>query len=860
MIMPLKRYRKKRNFKKTPEPAGGSNGHLGDKLHFVVQKHDASHLHYDFRLEHEGVLKSWAVPKGISTDPKIRRLAIQVEDHPFDYHSFEGIIPKGNYGAGTVMVWDNGDYYVDKNLSKEENEKLIKEALQKGHLIFYLNGKKLKGKYVIVKLKGKKNQWILIKKPDGFANQPIANADESVQSGQTLDEISMKPKATWTSPKILSVSRNILKNVNLRGATKSPMPLSVKPMLATLTDEVLDNPDWIYEVKWDGYRILAQIKDGDVRLYSRHDKTYNALFSKVVHELKKFPFNMILDGEMVVVDEKGISQFQLLQNYMRRQEGQLLYYVFDILYLDRYDLHDLPLSQRREILETVVADSGVLRLSKSIENHGRAFFEAAKQNGLEGIIAKNLQSFYQFGQRTYQWLKIKAVQKQEAVICGFTKPRGSRQYFGALILGVYKDGELIYVGHTGGGFNEDSLKDLYERLQPLVKSQCPFRKKPKTNAPVFWVDPKLVCAIKFQEWTEDGHMRQPVFLRLREDKIPTEVRKEKPLPAKKLFTQKDSSEKATKIKTKSPSGILLPASNIPIAAKVSLTHLDKVYWPQEGYTKGDLIKYYQDIASFILPYIKGRSQVLHRHPEGIQDKGFFQKDINFTPPPLVKTVVVESESQGEKVRYLICQNKETLAYINNLGCIEINVWASTFDKLDHPNYLVLDFDPVEIEFSRVIEVILKARDVLEKTAVKGFCKTSGGRGMHIYIPLQKKYTFDQAKDFAQILCNVIHNQTPSLTSLERSPQKRKGLIYLDYLQNHYGATMAAPYSVRPRPGAPVSTPLQWSEVTPKLNPQKFTMKTILPRLEKKGDLWKGLLGFGISMEKSLKIIEKIYYR
>ncbi len=798
--MSLNEYRKKRNFKKTSEPTP-AQGHHNGVLHFVVQKHAASHLHYDFRLENKGVLKSWAVPKGIPDDPTLKRLAIEVEDHPLEYRHFEGTIPKGNYGAGTVEIWDEGEYYIDKDLDRKTNEKKIDEDLHKGHLKFYLKGKKLHGQYTLVKLqhsKGKQNQWLLIKKP---------SKDDSKSNGK----------------------------LKIRG--HDPMPETIDPMLATLTAEPFDRKGWMFEVKWDGYRILANIKNHEVRLYTRNNNTYTEQFSEVADELKGFN-DAILDGEMVVVNEKGVSEFQLLQNYMRRHQGTLVYYVFDILYLDGKDLHQLPLSERKEILRDLIPEGNRVRFSEGVEEKGKAFYKAAKDNGLEGIIAKNLKSTYQYGHRSLDWLKIKAVQEQEAIICGFTAPRGSRKHFGALILGVYKNNELKYVGHTGGGFDEDLLEHVDGHLKKLVTDQCPFKVKPRTNAPVTWVKPIMLCEVKFQEWTGDGHMRQPIFLGLRQDKKPKETRQEIPVPTKKVLSEIQTPE-------------------LKINVKFRLSNLDKVYWPDEGYTKGDMIHYYQTMAPFILPYIKGKPQSFRRQPEGIKTPGFFQKDIKFKPPSWMKIFELTSESRNQKTHYLVCQDKHDLAYMNNLGCIEINSWLSSAAAATHPDFMVFDFDPEGIEFAKVIDAVLVAQDILTKIKCPGFCKTSGSRGMHIYVPLKRKYDYDQTKDFSQMICVAIHQQLPDITSMERSPQKRKGMIYLDYLQNHFTATMAAPYSLRPRPGATVSTPLEWREVKVDLNPQDFTIKTIPKRVKEKGDVWKGILTQGIDMRKSLTKLESL---
>ncbi|MBL8012218.1 MAG: non-homologous end-joining DNA ligase, partial [Candidatus Omnitrophica bacterium] len=474
--MSLKDYRRKRNFKKTSEPSKKGRQTNG-VLHFVVQKHDASHLHYDFRLENRGVLKSWAVPKVIAQTPEIRRLAVEVEDHPLEYRHFHGTIPKGNYGAGTVEIWDQGRYYVDQTLDREGNERKISEGLNKGHLKFYLDGQRLQGLYALIKIrpsKGKNNQWLLIKKKE--------------QGASDMEQLPV-----------------------------APMPALVKPMLATLTTEPFDRPQWLFEVKWDGYRIIAEIKNHHVRLYTRNAKDYTDKFPQIAQALASLP-DAVLDGEVVAVNEKGVSEFQRLQNYLRHQEGDLVYYVFDIVYFNQHDLHRLPLIQRKKILQQALMPSSLVRFSDYVQERGKDFFVAAQKNALEGIIAKNMQSPYQYASRSRDWLKVKAVKQQEAVIVGFTAPRGGRKFFGALVLGLYKNSKLVYVGHAGGGFDYELLKVIYVRLKSLISTHCPFETVPKTNAPVTWVKPQLLCEVKFQEWTNDGHMRQPIFLGMRDDK------------------------------------------------------------------------------------------------------------------------------------------------------------------------------------------------------------------------------------------------------------------------------------------------------------------------------------------------------
>ena len=513
--MSLTKYREKRTFDRTPEPSGKDLENQSDALHFVVHKHQASHLHFDLRLELEGVLKSWAVPKGPSMDPTDKRLAMMVEDHPLDYATFEGIIPKGNYGAGTVMIWDRGIYRAEDAQNVTESEDLLVRGLQKGHIRFVLEGQRLKGGFSLVKMRtSQENAWLLIKKDDDAADERGSSGpdDRSVATGRTMEEIA--------SP---------LPDLPiLQEAPRSPMPTHVKPMLATLADKPFNRRGWFFEIKWDGYRMLAEVQDGRVRLYSRNDKTLNERFPLVADSLASLPFNALLDGEAVVVDRSGRADFQRLQDYLRTGRGTLVYYVFDLLYLDGHDIRPLPLRQRKAILQQVLPEFPNVKLSDHIEDNGIDFFQAVQKTKVEGILAKDAESPYRPGLRTRDWLKIKAYQEQEAVIAGFTEPRGGRKGFGALVLGIYEGKELIYIGHVGGGFTEKELDALEPRLRSIVSNISPFNREPKTNTPVTWVRPLLVCKVRFGEWTDEGLMRHPVFLGARDDVDPKDVHRELP--------------------------------------------------------------------------------------------------------------------------------------------------------------------------------------------------------------------------------------------------------------------------------------------------------------------------------------------
>ncbi len=819
--MSLAKYNEKRRFDETPEPQGKPTKNKG-VLRFVIQKHQASHLHYDFRLEMEGVLKSWAIPKGPSSDPNIKRLAMMVEDHPYDYRDFEGTIPKRNYGAGTVMVWDQGNYMPLE--TKGDIGKTLLDELEKGNLKIILNGNKIKGEYHLFKINTSENSWMLMKGKDEFANEDeLIKQDLSVKTGRSMDEIKNGEK-----PK---------ESLNLDGATKKKMPDFIKPMLSTLIKNPFDNRNWIFEIKWDGYRIISVINNGKANLLSRNNISFNEKFKPIQESLKEIKENMILDGEVVVLDKNGKSSFQLLQNFVRSEKGNLVYYIFDILYFKDSDLTNLPLYKRKDILKNVLPNLPNIKISDFISERGVSFFNAAAKQKLEGIIGKNLESRYLEGKRTEDWVKIKSRLQQEAVIGGFTKPRGSRKYFGSLILGVYDDEKnFIYIGNSGGGFNDTELKEIGEKLENLSQKESPFLSPPKTDMPVTWIKPLIVCEVEFTEWTNEGVMRQPKFLGFREDLDPKNVRKEKAVNAKTVKDEK---------------------------INFKLSNLEKTYWPTDGYTKRDLVKFYYKISPYILPYLKDRPENLHRFPNGINGEKFWQKDTRGLFPKWIETKDIYSGSEEKNINYIICQNKETLVYMANLGCIEINPWFSRIISLDKPDYLVIDLDPLDISFDYVVETAIRSKEILDAVGLNSYCKTSGATGLHIFVPLKSRYSFKQSRQFAEILCKIIHRKIPSFTSVERNPQNRKKKVYLDFLQNRDGQTIAAPYSLKPVEKASVSTPLRWEEVKIGLNPKDFNIENIFERLEKIGDIWSPVLDeesdLAIALEK-LQINERIKLR
>ncbi len=842
--MGLETYNEKRNFGQTPEPRG-EQAKPGKQLHFVIQRHQASTLHYDFRLEMEGVLKSWAVPKGPSLNPSDKRLAMEVEDHPLGYRTFEGDIPEGQYGAGHVDIWDEGTYHAAESEDPKKSEALLLEGLRKGSISFVLQGRRLQGAFSLVKMKGRQQgAWLLIKKDDESA------VEEDYDSEAHLEGIAGAVPAPAATRKRTARAGAKRKKAT---ALAAEMPHQIKPMMAKLADGPFDLEDWIFETKWDGYRAVAEVKEGQVALYSRSGKSYGELYQPIVESLQQLGEDAVLDGEIVVLNDEGYATFQQLQNYQNTPSEHLYFYAFDLLYLKGEDLRDLPLLERKERLEKLLSkELPAVRYSSHIWARGEAFFKEAQEKKIEGIMAKKADSPYRTGKRSSEWLKIKTHLRQEVVIGGFTEPKGKRKHIGALVLGVYEGDRLVYVGQSGSGFNTKSLEALKARLDPLVQEASPFADKVDPNAPVQWVKPQLIAEISFAEWTADGLMRQAIFEGLREDKKPKEVVREKSMhtaeavkeaEGKKAKKRREHEEAAAKDKNKTERNIE--------GQPVLLSSLDKLYWPAEGITKGDLIDYYQSISGVLMPYLQDRAQSLFRYPNGTTKPGFVQKDIPHTPE-WVRTIKLTAASTGEEVEYLVCDNKATLAYMNNLGCIQLNPWNSRVASLDKPDYMVIDLDPGENTYDEVVEVALVTKAVLDKAGATAFAKTSGATGMHIFVPLGAQYTFDESRHFAHLVAQLVHEQLPKLTSLERSPKERRKLVYLDFLQNSIGQTIASVYTARPIPGAPVSTPLLWEEIKPGLSPKAFTIQNIPARLKEKGDLFKGVLGKGVDLAQCLQ--------
>jgi bifunctional non-homologous end joining protein LigD len=630
----------------------------------------------------------------------------------------------------------------------------------------------------------------------------------------------------------------------------------ITPMFAKLGSKPFTNEEWIFELKWDGYRAVAEVGIKPVRFYSRNGLSFANRYEIVYEELQKLKEKMVLDGEVVVFNEEGKPDFQKLQLYSENRHLPIYYYVFDILNYKGKDVTHLSLLERKALLQKVLPKNDIIRYCDHVEERGEAFFKQIVANNMEGMIAKKKDSTYAIGRRSSEWLKIKHHNTEEVVIAGFTAPRGGRKYFGALVLGRYEGSELKYAGHTGTGFDDGSLKDLSKKLEPLISSKSPFNERIKTNMPVTWVKPVLVCNIKFTELTRDGIFRHPVFQGLRVDKKATEVKADDT-----HATANKSSEKTSKPVSSKPKKVVAKDEEdtgtriIKLGGnELKLTNQNKIYFPNEGYTKGDVINYYNTMYKYILPYLKDRPESLNRTPNGITNKGFYQKDAGGQAPDWVHSVKLYSESAKKDIDYIICNDKATLLYLNNLGCIEINPWNSRLDSLEYPDYMVIDLDPSDKNsFEEVIDAALATKEVLDKAKAISFCKTSGSSGLHIYVPMGAKYNYNQVRDFCKIIVMQVQEMMPDNTTLERSLKKRAdNKMYLDFLQNRQGQTLACAYSLRPKPGATASAPLEWKEVKSGLHPSQFNINTLPKRVEKKGDIFKGVSGKGIDIIKCLK--------
>ena len=899
--MALSKYKEKRNFKESPEPTG-SNPDI-NKLRFVIQKHDASHLHYDFRLEMEGVLKSWAVPKGPSTDPDIKRLAMMVEDHPYDYRNFEGIIPSG-YGAGTVIVWDEGFYELADadGKDKKAQDKELRKGIYSGKLHFVLHGKKLKGEFALVKTHGiGENAWLLFKVKDKYVSkEDITLKDKSVISKKTFGQVEKtttnfygakrvkesqsKSKKETLLNKRADVKEASAKNKKEKENIISPekiitegkrtkFPSKLSPMLATMVDKPFDKEGWQYEIKWDGYRAVAFCNKNKVALKSRNDKSFNEKFYPVYKAVQQWNINAVVDGEVVVLDEDGKSNFGALQNWRSEADGEIYFYVFDLLWMNGKDLMQIPLSERRNLLKQIVPENNIIRLSENFEVSGIEFFETAKKMGLEGIMAKKSDSVYSAGNRSKEWLKIKANKRQEMVIGGYTKNDDSSKSFSSLLLGVFEKGELIYTGKVGTGFNDKQQIEMLKQFKPHITKSAPFTELPDINKPsrfrpnpphaiAIWMKPELVCEVSFTEMTTDGIMRHPSFEAMRIDKKAKEVIKEKAINTNEIISQEEikSKEILKPVGMKDRKTLLNPTDETQVREinghEIKFNNLNKIYWPKEKITKRDMLNYYYQVAPYILPYLKGRPQSMNRHPNGITGESFYFKDVTGTTPDWMETFEYKSDADNRLRKYLVAKDEASLLYMATLGCIEMNPWHSKVETEDYPDWCIIDLDPAENAFQQVIEAANVTKHILESMGVTSYPKTSGSTGIHIYIPLGAKYTYEQSKEFARIIATLVQREIPKYTSIERIVKSRKRKMYIDFLQNRPQATVAAPYSLRPKPDATVSMPLHWKEVKRGLKMSDFTIYNAMERIKSVGDIFKPVLGKGINLEKVIKTFNK----
>jgi bifunctional non-homologous end joining protein LigD len=773
--------------------------------------HAATRLHWDLRLEMEGVLRSWAVPKGPSANRADKRLAVNVEDHPIEYGDFEGIIPEGNYGAGAVIVWDRGVWVPLEDPF---------EGFKKGKLLFELKGYKLRGKWTLVKLKKGVKEWLLIKEKDAYADPPAPYSDESVLSGMTVEELrAAKDRAA-----------PIKKELEKLGAPRRVVRVAdTELMLAETREQPFTKAGWLFELKLDGYRLRAAREDGEAKLVSRKGHDMTAGFPEIARAVAALPYDgLILDGELVVADDAGRPSFARLQARSKLSrlpevkraavETPATLYVFDLLAFEGYDVRPLPLVKRKAILAKLLPRAGALRYSDHFETKGEGLYEQVVQLGLEGIMAKKADSAYRGG-RSANWLKIRADRTDDFVVVGYSKPKGSRGGFGALHVAGYVDGKLTYIGRVGSGFDAKQLKEVSATLEASIRpTTCEAGPVPEGPDHV-WVEPTLVVEVRYKEVTPDGLLRQPVFVRFRDDKEP----KECVLTGDRSRESGDGDVAPT----------LAPISQLP-TPEVQFSNLDKVFWPDEKYTKGDLIEYYRAISPWLLPYLKDRPVVLTRFPDGIKGKSFFQKDAPGFIPEWLRTERMWSEDTQRDIDYFVCDNLESLLYLANMGTIPLHVWGSRAASLEHPDWCILDLDPKDAPFTHVVTVAKAVKQLCDAIDLPAFIKTSGSTGLHVLLPLGRQCTYEQCRQLGGLLARVIANEHPDIATVTRQVGKRGGRVYLDYVQNGHGRLLVAPFSVRPLPGAPVSMPLEWREVTPKLDIRKFTIKNAPARMEKLG--------------------------
>ena len=839
----LEAYRKKRDPERTPEPFGGHRP--GGGRMFVVQKHAARRLHYDVRLEMDGVLKSWAVPKGPSVHAEEKRLAVHVEDHPIEYADFEGVIAPGNYGAGSVIVWDRGWYR-----SAKPEDPL--EQLRRGKLEVELFGYKLRGRWTLARMSGSEKDWLLLKKADGAAasDELVDRYPQSILSGLTVEEMADVPGRL----------ASIRQHLDTLDAPRREVPAGSQPfMLATLDERAPSDKGWLFEIKFDGVRVLAARRGEQVELYGRSGQLITGRYPDLARALLALPVeHFVIDGEIVALDERGRPSFQRLQPRMALTDPREIEAAaarvpvegvfFDCLALDGHDLRRLPLTRRKDCLRLLVPPLGPVHYVDHVLEHGPAFLEAANEQRLEGIVAKKAASSYAGG-RSRDWIKVKCQRRQEFVIGGYTDPQGSRGHFGALHIGVYDGARLVYVSKVGTGFDQAGLKSLWEKLQPLARATPPFDTGaiPKGKSH-HWVEPRLVCEVRFSDWTNDGGIRHPTFIALRSDKRPEECRREA-IEAPPEIPSHPSPPLRGRGQGEGVAAVVA-------SKEVKLTNLKKMFWPADGYTKGDLVSYYERVAPLLLPYLRDRPLVLTRYPDGITGKSFFQKDAPEFTPAWVRTERVYSKDAEREMEYLVVDDVESLRYVANSGTIPLHLWASRLGSLERPDWLVLDLDPKGAPFTDVVKVARALHRILDDLELPSYPKTSGATGLHILIPLGARYTYDEVRTFARLLAVLGVEAEPEISTIARPLRSRGGKVYIDFGQNGHGQTIVGPFSLRPLPGAPASCPLTWGEVTARLDPARFTMITVPKRFDKMADPLAPVLTGGIDMAATVARIEE----
>jgi bifunctional non-homologous end joining protein LigD len=894
-VADLERYREKRDFSKTPEPPPGEADDSARNLVFVVQQHAATRMHWDFRLEVDGVLKSWPLPKGPSLNPRDRRMAVMVEDHPYEYRNFEGVIPRGEYGGGQVIIWDEGVYSPDEKGAyswndREEANRRMREGLEKGKLSFTMRGHKLKGSFTLVKTRRGVNDWLLIKHRDAHASErDVLEDDRSVRSGLTIEDLKegrLPGGVSGVHPQ----------------AKKAPFLDSRKerPTLATLVEAAHDRAGWLWEPKLDGIRVLAFAEDGKVELRSRRGNDITRQYPRLCESLRDLPGQpLVVDGEICALDEAGVPRFQLLQERMNLTRSAeiaamearrpVVLFLFDLLYFDGFDLRGVPLRDRKALLSSRVPFDETLRYVTHVERDGRAMLEGATSLGFEGVVGKRADSRYEPGIRSRAWVKVKSVSQQEFVVGGYTPGEGSRRStFGSLAVGYYEDGKLRHAGNVGSGFNDRELAFVFARLKEVETEKSPFAER--VEGKVFWTRPRLVAEVKYKEWTHDNRLRAPVFIGLRDDIEPSQVRRETPAPLGAVEASASGSEApaGSAVSAVSAEEVLAqlenPRANYVIEVEgqpIKLTNLDKEFWPAHDdaprRTKRELIRYYASVAPFLLPHLKDRPLTLTRYPNGIGASPFYQKHYGQPLPAFVETVEIWSSRSREDRTYILCNNLRTLIWLAQIADLEIHAWMSRTNPepdardrhqdfesseealdsstLNFPDFMIFDLDPyiysgkekkgAEPEFNRrgwekTVEVALQLKDLLDQMRVSSFVKTTGKTGIHVYCPILRQIDYATVRDITQNIGGFLMAQRPKDITMEWTTDKRTGKVFFDANQNTIGKTLAVQYSLRPTPWAGVSTPVSWSELT-RVDPVAFTIESVPERLRRDGDPWADIL-------------------